>query len=56
MVSANKVREHLWTDIVWEDRKRQYLFAGDCHELKADKLEAFCRPQGESILHILLQE
>ena len=30
MISANEAMPHLWTDIiVWKNRKRRYLFAGD---------------------------
>ena len=46
MINANEARPHLWTDIIiWKDRKRQYLFAG----------RTLSHPQGESVLHILLQ-
>ena len=55
MISANEARPHLWTDIiVWKDRKRRYLRV-IVNELRAVKHEAFSRPQGESVLHILLQ-
>ena len=49
MISANEARPHLWTG-----RGGTYSRV-IVNELKAAKHEAFSRPEGESVLHILLQ-
>ena len=54
MISANEARLHLWTDIIiWKDRK--ILIRVIINEPRAAKHEAFSRPQGESVLNIVLQ-